>query len=178
MKRISTLIAAGALLSAQAAQAQEACIEPADLDDAVRYSMPLLFDATMDSCADQYASDGFMMTEGAQFADGFRALQSDAWPGTLRLLEVFAAGDDGDEMMGAMLASMPEETLRPFVDTLVLQLVGEEIKPESCGKIESAVELLAPLPPENVSGLVVFIAEQVRPDKPAICGIEPKASDK
>ena len=176
MKHLAPSLLAGlALVSAQGAQAQQACIEPADLDDTIRYAIPILYDATMTTCADQYAPDGFMMRDGEAFADSFRALQSEAWPGTVRVIQTFAAGDEeGDDLIASMLTAMPEDTLRPFVDTLVTQMVSEEIKPDTCGKIERALELIAPLPPENVSGLVTFIVEQVRPDDPQLCGIEPK----
>jgi hypothetical protein len=179
MKRIaSSLIAGAALLGAQAAQAQTACVEPADLDDTIRYAMPTLYEAAMASCGDQYSPTGFMKTQGPAFADGFRALQSEAWPGTLRVIQLFAArgGEAGDaanpqeaEQMAALIAALPEDALRPFLDAMVLELVSGEIKPESCASIERGIELIAPLPPRNVSGLVAFIAEQAKVDNPPIC---------
>lgn len=176
MKRIaSTLIAGAALFGAQAAQAQQSCIAPEDLDDALRYAMPMIYEAAMSSCGDQYSASGFMKTEGPAFADGFRALQDDAWPGALRLIKAFAAkgGEDGEEdPMAGIIDSIPPDALRPFIDAMVIQLVAGEIKPDTCGKIERGVELIAPLPPENVTGLLTFIAEQTKLDNPPLCGVE------
>ena len=176
MKTIaSALLAGAALFSAQAAQAQQACIAPEDLNDGLTYAIPMIYEAAMATCADQYSANGFMKSEGPAFADGFRTLQDDAWPGALRLIKVFAASgtDDGeDDPMGAIINSVPAEVLRPFVDAMVLEMVAAEIKPDSCGKIERGAELIAPLPPENVSGLLTFIAEQAKLDDPSICGVE------
>ena len=175
MKHICTSALAGlALFSSQAAYAQQACVQPADLDDTILYAMPALYEAVMESCADQYRADGFMKSEGEAFVEQFRAKQDDAWPGALRLLQGFAdRGSDGDDAMMDMVAALPPETLRPFVDSLVVQMVSDEIKPDSCETIERGVELLSPLPPENVSALVTFIAEQAKLDNPPICGAEP-----
>ena len=116
-----------------------------------------------------------MKTEGAAFAEGFRALQDDSWPGALRLIKAFAAkdSDDGEaDPIAAIIDSVPADALRPFVDAMVLQMVAGEIKPDSCDKIERGVELIAPLPPENVTGLLTFIAEQTKIDNPPLCGVE------
>jgi hypothetical protein len=77
-----------------------------------------------------------------------------------------------------MIAALPEESLRPFVDGLVGQMIAGEIKPDSCGKIERGLELLAPLPPENVAGLFAFIAELTELKNPPICGANPPAAAK
>ena len=176
MKTIaSALLAGAALFSAQAAQAQQACVAPEDLQDGLTYAMPMIYEAAMSSCGGQYSATGFMKTEGAAFADGFRALQDDSWPGALRLIKAFAAkdGDDGEaDPIAAIIDSVPADALRPFVDAMVLQMVAGEIKPDSCEKIERGVELIAPLPPENVTGLLTFIAEQTKIDNPPLCGVE------
>lgn len=170
--QLAALLGMAALIQSQAAQAQAVCIAPADLDDAIIYSMPLAYDAAQAACANQFAADGFMQSGGAAFADGFRERQDAAWPGAFRMLKVFmASGDDGsgsDEMV-SLLSSMPDGSLRPFVDAIITQKLMEEIKPDSCGKIERAVELISPLPVENVSGLVTFIVEQTDMKNPEIC---------
>ncbi len=171
-KQLAALLGMAALVQGQAAQAQAVCVAPADLDDAVVYSMPLAYDAAQAACADEFAADGFMRQGGAAFADGFRARQDAAWPGAFRMLKVFMAkGDEGSgsEEVLSLLSSMPDGSLRPFVDAIITQKLVEEIKPDTCGKIERAVELISPLPVENVSGLVTFIVEQSGMKNPEVC---------
>lgn len=178
LKILASALAISALATAQGAQAQKACVEPADLSDSVTYALPVAYDAAMRTCAGVYAADGFMRTGGPAFVDRFRSKQDAAWPGAFRLLKTFMASDDegsdADAAMNAMIASLPEENLRPFVDGLVGQMIGAEIKPDTCAKIERGMALIAPLPAENVSGLVTFIAEMAGLDEPPICGVTPR----
>ena len=72
-----------------------------------------------------------------------------------------------------MIAALPESSLRPFVDGLVGQMIAGEIKPDSCDKIERGMELLSPLPPENIAGLLAFVAELSDIKNPEICPANP-----
>lgn len=180
----ATALALTALASATTAQAQDkVCVNAADLGDAVVYAMPIAYDAVGVSCAQQLSADGFIARDGARFIDGFRAKQDAAWPGAFRLIKTFMAQDNaeagGTEAdMTAMIAALPEESLRPFVDGLVGQMIAGEIKPDSCGKIERGMELLAPLPAENMAGLFAFVAELADLKNPAVCPATPPAAAK
>ncbi len=172
---IAPVLALAALASATAAEAQQkACVNPADLSDAIVYAMPVAFDAARNVCGGQLASDGFMAREGDAYIAQFRDGQARAWPGAFRFLKTFmdqgGAGKAGKgEDMAAMLSAMPADALRPFVDALVGQMIAGEIKPESCGKIERGLELLSPLPSENMGGLVAFIVEMANVKNPPVC---------
>jgi hypothetical protein len=175
-------LALAALATASTAQAQDqACVNAADLGDAVVYAMPIAYDAVGTSCARQLKSDGFIARDGARFVERFRAKQDKAWPGAFRLIKIFMA-QQGSEAgsseadMTAMIAALPEESLRPFVDGLVGQMITEEIKPDSCGKIERGMELLAPLPADNLAGLFAFVAELADLQNPAVCPANPPAA--
>lgn len=164
-----------ALASGTTAQAQQqACVQPADLSDAVVYAMPIAFDAARTACANRLARDGFMATRGEDYIRQFRAGQDQAWPGAFRFMKTFmdqgGAGEaGGDANMVAMLSSMPAETLRPFVDALVGQLIADEIKGDSCTKIERGLELMSPLPSKNVGGLIAFLVEVTEVKNPPLC---------
>lgn len=168
-------LALAALTTSQAATAQQACVAPADLSDAVVYAMPLAFDAARNACANRLSRDGFMATRGDDYIAPFRAGQDKAWSGAFRFLKIFMAKDSAGQSasgadMGAIIGSMPEEALRPFVDALVGQMIAAEIKGDSCTQIERGLELLSPLPRENMGGLVAFIAELTDMKDPPVCG--------
>lgn len=173
-----------ALASATTAQAQQqTCVAAADLADTVLYAMPIAYDAVGTSCASQLKRDGFMAKGGDAFIAKFRAKQGSAWPGAFRLLKTFMAKDAAGEAasgtdMTAMIAALPEESLRPFVDGLVGQMIAGEIKPDSCSKIERGMELLSPLPVENVARLMTFISEVADLKDPQICGLAPSGNSK
>lgn len=174
-RALAPALAFGALASAQAAHAQQAaCVNPSDLSDAVVYAMPIAFDATRTACANRLSRDGFIARQGESYIATFRSGQDKAWPGAFRFLKTFMAEDGapaaGDGMdIQAMLSAMPAETLRPFVDALVGQMIAEEIKGDSCDKIERGMELVSPLPTANVGGLVAFIVELSGMKNPELC---------
>ena len=173
-RMIAPMLALAALATAQGAQAQQrACVNAADFADGVIYAMPLAFDATRTACANRLDRSGFIATRGDAYIADFRAGQNRAWPGALRLLKTFMEkpGDSTPEAdMSAIIANLPDDALRPFVDALVGQMIAKEIKGDSCGKIERVLELVSPLPTENVGGLVAFIAEVTELKDPPICG--------
>lgn len=176
---IAPALALAALAIAQTAQAQQpACVDAADLGDAAVYAMPIAFDAAQTACANRLTRDGFMATGGENFIAQFRAGQDKAWPGAFRLIKTFMADEAGakgesDDGFKTMIAALPEDALRPFVDGLVGQMIVGEIKGDSCAQIERGLELIAPLPTQNVGGLFAFIAEMADLKNPPICGSAP-----
>ena len=172
---IAPMLALTALATAQTASAQQqACVEAADLGDAVVYAMPIAYDAVRTACANRLARDGFIATRGDAFITDFRARQDSAWPGAFRLLKIFMANDAkdsaaSDKEMLALISALPEDALRPFVDGLVGQMIVGEIKGDSCAKIERGVELISPLPTDNVGGLFAFVAEMADLKNPPVC---------
>jgi hypothetical protein len=179
---LAPVFAFAALATAQTAQAQQqACVASEDLGDAVVYAMPIAFDAAQNACANRLSKNGFMATEGEAFISEFRAGQDKAWPGAFRLLKTFMAskgGEGSDAEITAMITALPEDSLRPFVDGLVGQMIAEEIKGDSCAKIERGLALIAPLPTDNVGDLVAFIAEVAELKEPPVCGVGSAAGTK
>lgn len=175
-------LALAALITSQTAHAQQqSCVAAADLSDAVLYTMPIAFDAARNACANRLTRNGFMATGGKNFITDFRARQNNSWPGAFRLLKTFMADESrpgADTDMTAMIAALPEDSLHPFVDGMVGQMIAQEIKGDSCAKIERGLELISPLPTENVGGLFAFIAEIAELKKPTICGSAPAQAKK
>lgn len=179
MHCLAPALAIAAVAQGQAAQAQsQACIAPADLGDTIIYAVPIAYDAARTACAARLRSDGFLARGGEQFVSGFRARQNAAWPGAFRAMQVMLAQQDGngranDLDIAALAASLPEANLRPFVDGMMGQMIAGEIKPDSCNKIERAMQLLSPLPVDNVAGLVGFMMELTDLREPVICPPSP-----
>jgi hypothetical protein len=177
-RSLAPILALAALAQASAAQAQQGCVPPADLSDTIIYALPIAYDAARTSCGKQFARDGFMARGGDKFIAGFRARQNAAWPGAMRTMQALVAspggaGKPGDLDLAALAKSLPPETLRPLVDGLMGQMIAGEIKPDSCGKIERALELLSPLPVDNVAGLMGFMLEIADIKEPSICPAAP-----
>ncbi|WP_379921332.1 hypothetical protein [Erythrobacter sp. R86502] len=181
IRMFAPALAFGSLATSQAALAQDqACVAPTDLSDAVVYAMPIAFDAARSACAKQLDPEGFVAAQGDSYIAQFRENQDQVWPGAFRMLQTFMSNDEpeGDETqmdMGALIDAMPPETLRPFVDALVGQMIAAEIKSDSCGQIERGLELISPMPAQNIGGLVSFIVELTDMKNPPVCGTEAKS---
>lgn len=180
-RSLAPILGLAALAQASAAQAQQACVPPADLGDTIIYALPIAYDAARTSCGKQFARDGFMARGGDKFIAGFRARQNAAWPGAMRTVQALisaqqAAGKGGDVDLAALAKSLPPEALRPLVDGFMGQMIAGEIKPEACGKIERAMELLSPLPVDNVAGLMGFMLEIAEIKEPSICPAPPASA--
>lgn len=163
-----------ALATGQSVQAQEACIDPADLTDTITYAIPLVYDGLRDKCSAEFNQSEFMRTGADEFVNGFRDGQDAAWPGALRLLKVFMMRQGNDEAgMADIVASLPDDALRPLVDGIIPPMLSERLGKGSdtafCGDIAEGMELVAPLPAQNVSALVTFIARKAGLEDPSIC---------
>lgn len=167
-----------ALASAQGAAAQQACVEPDDLADALVYATPMLYDSVKSPCTAIFSQSQFMTNDADAFVEQFRAQRDASWDGTLSLLKIFIAADadQGGEPdpMAQAVAQLPSEALRPLADVILGGLIDERITSKidnnTCADIAEAMELVAPLPLENLTGLALFLAGQADLKNPAICG--------
>lgn len=160
---LATVAAIGALSGAQAVQAQQACYASADLTDTAIYMLPIAYDAAKSACGKRLKPNGFMAKSGDKFVAPFRAKQAKSWPGAFRVMKRQIAGRKFGGMNGSdvvnLLASAPASTVRPMVDGMLGQTIAGEIKPADCSRIERGMELLAPLPADNVASLFPYVAE-------------------
>lgn len=159
------------LLHSQATMAQQ-CIAAEDASDAIIYALPIVVDGFVTQCAPHLADDGFYVTRGEEFLAPYQAVRADRWPGTLRFLVALASEGKGAGDAAEAMAIQPEDTLRSFVDAVIAEKLGGEIKPSDCGRIEKAMELLAPLPPENLGGLVTILFEAIKVRTLQFCEVD------
>jgi len=127
-----------------------------EIEGAVRFGLPALFAGYRATCSAQLSPDGYVAQNAdrlvAKFADGADA----HWPAAKAALSTL--GDD-QGMDSAMLAQMPDDALKPFVTALLQQMVATEIKPTQCIDVERGLELIDPLPADNIAGLIGFMVE-------------------
>lgn len=178
MKRLfAATLAVAALTGAQAATAQAAasCISEREVAQLAVYSVPSLIEGVRGKCARTLPASGFLATKGDAFAARYAALQADAWPGAKSAITKFATskGDGRAAETFAGLSGLPDDAVRPLVDALIAQKIGEAIKPKDCGKIERGIQLLSPLGPRDSGALVGFVFGLVKPDAFAVCPAKP-----
>ncbi len=147
-------IAAAALPSAvQAADAN--CLTARELSAVSTYAMPSVISGAAEGCASALSADSYLRHDGNQLASRYAEHRNAAWPGAKAALLKIAA--TGDASRADMVRSLPDESLRPLVDGLISQQIGQKIPAARCGTISRALQLLAPLPADNTSELVALI---------------------
>lgn len=151
MKSVATLLAAaGMLLSAPAhAQIDFSQDEAAAL---ARYAMPRAFVAVQQRCRAVLPGQAYIFASGDRLHARLSSVSSGSWPAARAAIVRMASADN--PQMSEILSRMPPEALEPFVDELVAGLVATEIDPLRCPQIDRALELLEPLPPENLAELI------------------------
>lgn len=161
-KSLYALLAGVALVAQPTiAIAQEAeCVVRDDVRDAVIYAMPLLASSARTQCAGSLDASGYLATSSDSFVARYAAEADQAWPGALRIIKMFMAREGNNDTMD-MIGSMPDEALRPFVTAMAQQMLAEEFPVEECATIEAFMEQLAPLPPQNMGGLVSVIMARI-----------------
>ena len=174
--KLTTMVKAAigltALAGSQVAQAQQ-CLNQDDLAEAVVYLVPVLGASFKAKCGPSLSSDGFVADGLDTMIARFEPLQAGAFPAALRVLAVFASRDESAQEMLALTQGLPPEALQPLVDALIAGEFNKSIKLSDCANIERGVSLLAPLPPENVGGLVSFLMDVSGVKNPTVCAYRP-----
>jgi hypothetical protein len=163
MKSVAALAAFAALSVPASAHAAE--LTPEATQAAVRYALPHLLSGVRATCGTRLSSKGFLATNGDAMLARFSQGSDAAWPAArVALLQLGKKDNSG---MAQMFDQMPDSALKPFVDATISAMVATKLKVENCTDVERGLELLAPLPPENIAGLVGFVIEMAERDDKA-----------
>ncbi|MBB3861202.1 hypothetical protein GGQ88_002474 [Novosphingobium hassiacum] len=156
------LAAAGlALAQVQMAHAAE-CLNEGEVGSLVGYALPSVIEGAMTACKPHLAPTGFFATRGSEFAGRYASRKQANWPGAKSAF--LKLGSAKDPSLNKTIGALPDSALQPFVEAMVSEMVGGEIKPDQCTAIERGVRILSPLPAENTAELITFVL--VMADKP------------
>lgn len=178
MKRASaiTALAAAALVPAQAAAQQsaaKACLTEREVAQMAVYSVPAVVQGVRAKCVNKLSRTGFLATKGAAFAAKYAALQAETWPvakaGVLKFVGTPKAGAAKANDPIAMFAALPDDAVRPMVDAMIAQKIGEAVKPEQCGNVERGIQLVSVMNPRDSGAMVAFVLAMTKPKNPPIC---------
>lgn len=164
-RKVFALGAAIALAHGQmafAAANAENCLTEGEVGGLVGYALPSVIDGAMKACKQHLSPTGFFATRGASFASQYAARKDLNWP--IAKNAFLKLGGTKDASMTSTLKALPDSALQPFVEAMVSELVGGEIKAGQCVAIERGVRILSPLPAENTAELITFVV--VLADKP------------
>ena len=179
------------------AAAQQRCLTAEEVGASALYAVPALVRGARIACGATLAGDGFLMREGDALAARYAAHQDGAWPAAkAALLKIVAerAGTGGASPGGAttdmgtggtggtgagaanplaglaLLPALPDEHVRPLVDTLIAQETAARLPPAQCPAAERVLAALAPIEPPAAATLLAALVALMPADRaPLLC---------
>ena len=160
-------LAVVAMLSASAAQAQDAsCLTADEARPLFQYALGDAMTGAVQACTPTLGQTSFLATGGSDMIKRYHDAQATAWPVARKAIRKAILASGSHDKTDTMLAKLPDEAMQPFVSGMVKQMVGSALKPKDCAKFDEFARLLAPLPPENMAGLITLIVELMNRPKP------------
>lgn len=145
------LLAAALLAAPPAPPAKPAapppCLTRAEVTDLTLFLLPALLDGAAEQCRASLPAGAYLLTGGHALSQRLLADTSHG-PGAVGAIRKIA----GDSLP----RELSPDTLRGLAHDMLGKAVFAEVKPADCGAINEAAELLAPLPAQNIGGLIAI----------------------
>ncbi|MFT4026535.1 MAG: hypothetical protein QM676_07015 [Novosphingobium sp.] len=127
------------------------CLTAREFTDLSTYALPSIITGTAEKCAASLGPDAFLKRSGSALASRYAAGRPAAWPGAKAAFLKLSGREAAD-----LFKNLPDDKLQPLANTLVEGLIAQQIPSERCRTIDTAVRLLAPLPPQNTAELIAL----------------------
>jgi len=145
------------LVPGLAEAAQPVCLTRTEAKSLFAYALPQVIDGAGQRCAQTLPQDAYIRRHGKELVARYSGQKDRYWPGARTAF--LKLGAKKDNQFGQIASQLPDESLRPLVDVTVSGLVSQAIPLDACEKIDLALDLLSPLPPENTASLVALLVE-------------------
>lgn len=134
--------------------AEPPCLTAREFTDLSSYALPSIITGTAERCSAALGPGAFLKRDGRALAARYAAAKPAAWPGAKNAFLKLSGGANSDA--AELFRSLSDDKLRPLVDTLVEGLIAQQVPAERCRTIDTALRLVAPLPPQNTAELIAL----------------------
>lgn len=121
------------------------CLTRAEVTDLTLFLLPAVLDGAAEQCRASLPAGAYLLAGGRSLSQRLMADPSHG-PGAVAAIRKIAG--DG------LPPELSPDTLRGFARDMLGKAMLSDVKPADCGAINEAAELLAPLPPQNIGGLI------------------------
>lgn len=145
---------------AKAAMPQDAapCMTRPQLEALITYALPTVIEGVAAKCAGTLSADSYLRRSGPTLAARYRADSDRYWPVVRTAIST---------LIGPKLGGVGETMQKSLVSTMAGSAIVDSIAAKDCGTVNEAVELLSPLPAENLGRLTAMLAVLgMKDDKP------------
>ena len=155
-----------ALVPGLASAAEPICLTQAEATSLVAYALPQAINGTAKRCSAVLPAGAFLRQHGSELATRYAGQKDKYWPQAKPAFIKTLGADGGDA--ANLTRSLPDDSLRQLADVFVEGLVSQRIALKSCDKLDLAIDLLSPLPPENTAGLIALTMEVASTAEPQV----------
>lgn len=160
--------AALTMLLATAQPQPRPCLTAVEAETLVTVALPDVLRQTGVRCAAKLAIGSPLRRTDGEVLKRYDRAADAAWPAAR-----MALGKLSGSMIDGLLQS---DYARPLLGSLIAPVIAARLPVEDCGAIDRLVTLLAPLPPQNVAGLIVIAADRARRTRAPAGSSNPAAS--
>lgn len=172
-KALALALVAAIPAPALAAAAEPPCLSAQEFTAVSTFALPGVIRGAAQRCMAVLPGDAFLRSQSEALAKRYSVGRDRAWPQAKAAF--FKLGGNIDPQASSMLKAMPDESLKPFVESAVTSMVGQQLPTERCSAVDRLVMLLSPLPAESTAEVIGLAAGlgartgQARLGKFAIC---------
>jgi hypothetical protein len=154
---LKAALIAALVAAAPAEQAQRPCLTEAQVEAMTLFALPPLLDGAAKACGPALPASSYLMNGGRTLSKTLAAESSTHWA---------SAGPAVTQMGGKDFpAGLSESTARGLLHDLVANGLSTPKGRVHCSRIDRAADLLSPLPPRNLAGLVTLAMEMFSEDE-------------
>ncbi|MEO5706967.1 MAG: hypothetical protein ABIT10_10365 [Alteraurantiacibacter sp.] len=137
-------------------------LSEAEVNAVALYAMPHAFRALQTRCGAQLPGDAYIRTRGDDLGIRLDRASRGRFPAARAALTRLVTSEN--PQMAVLLEQLPAENVEPLAHELIAGKVQSEVDLADCSKINRVLELLDPLPPENLAALmgVLVLEAQAR----------------
>ncbi len=146
-----------------AAAAEPVCLTRTEATSLVAYALPQAISGTAKRCAPVLPANAYLRRHGGDLAARYATQKAKYWPNAKPAF-MKALGPDAAGTVG----NLPDDTTQQLANTFVEGFVSQQIALKSCDKLDIAIDLLSPLPPENTAGLIALTMEVASTAEPKV----------
>ena len=154
-------LALAALTAGTVARAAEPCLTDNEMNQLLLFALPDVLDGANTACKPTLGAGSFLVQDNGGLIGRYRQAQGTAWPVARQAMMKIPGFTGEGGKMDKLVRSLPDEAVKPMISGIVSQMVAQGVKPADCATIDQAARLLAPLPAENMAGLLTLIVRKV-----------------
>ena len=128
------------------------CVTGEEVEALALVMMPEALTAVAQACTASLPESALLRRTGAQIFERYRALSA---PSMARAQQAFA------KISGQANGKDVSEIGLDMMKAMVVPMLTEAVEAKDCGAINHMIELLEPLPPENLAGMISTILQLV-----------------